>query len=163
MSTLLDHSKTPAIPVLIDQFLKRLKVENDASDYTIVNYEIDLRRWVKFLSNRLKSKLGVKAFTNLADIRAFLAEENEHYSRTTVCRRLSVMKSFLKFLHREGYLEQNTARLISIPRGPQKLPRVLKPEEVLALIKAVPGITLREKRIRAMIELFYSAGLRLSE
>jgi integrase/recombinase XerC len=78
-------------------------------------------------------------------------------------RRLSVIKSFLKFLHREGYIEKNVAKLISLPRGEEILPRVLKPEEAIRLIEGIPNETLRNKRTRAILELLYSTGIRISE
>jgi integrase/recombinase XerC len=99
----------------------------------------------------------------LKALREFLSHEMERYERTTVARRLSVIKGFLKFLHREGYLNRNVAKLISLPRPHEKLPNVLKPEEVLKMLEGIPTRTLREKRIRAIVELLYSTGIRVSE
>lgn len=62
-------------------------------------------------------------------------------------------------MHREGYIEKNVAKLIAQPKMAEKLPKVLKPEEVIRLIEGTPGATLREKRIRAVIELLYSTGI----
>ncbi len=153
----------PSIAILFRDFVNYLQTERDASQHTVVNYQIDLRHFLRFLSDREGARLNVNDLANLTLIREFLRFENESFSRVTVARRLSVIKSFLKYLHREGHIENNVAKLIALPKVPQKLPFVLKPEEVVALIEGIPSSNLRYKRIRAMIELFYSTGIRLSE
>ena len=160
--TLFD-ADTGASGEMLEQFLEYLRVECSASHHTLVNYRIDLRHWMRFLNQRDLGKIGVQHFSDLALIREFLAEETKSFSRATVCRRLSVIKSFLKFLHREGKLEQNLAKLIKLPRAQEKLPKVLKREEVAQLIEGIAPSTLRHKRTRAVIELLYSTGIRLSE
>jgi integrase/recombinase XerC len=105
----------------------------------------------------------LKKITDLSLLRDFLSHENEKYERATVARRLSVIKSFFKFVHREGFLELNVAKLISLPKVPQKLPRVLKPDEITQIINEIPANNLREKRIKAIVELLYSTGMRISE
>jgi len=162
-STLLDKAPAPELPKLVDQFLEYLRIECSASNHTLINYRIDLRHWVKFLFNKELGRLGVEQFSDLKLVREFLAQETKAFSRATVCRRLSVIKSFLKFLHREGHIESNVAKLIKLPRAQEKLPKVLKPEEVVRLIQGIPAATLRQKRTRAIIELLYSTGVRLSE
>ncbi|MCB0406294.1 MAG: tyrosine recombinase XerC [Bdellovibrionales bacterium] len=154
-------SKNVGLAALKDQYLEYLRVERSASPHTLTNYEIDLRQWFHFAS--ATGRLNLEQLADLKRIRDFLAAENKTYSRVTVARRLSVIKGFLKFAHREGFLAKNVSKLISLPRIPQKLPTVLKPKEVLALIEGIPTSNLRYKRIRAVVELFYSTGIRLSE
>ena len=155
--------KPAPLPTLLQEYLGYLRDERQASHYTMVNYEIDLRHWLKFLFVRCGGMYTVENFTHFKLLREFLAEELKTYERSTVCRRLSVVKSFLKFLHREGHIKQNVAKLISLPRAHEKLPHVLKPEQVIRLIEGVPTDTLRQKRIRAMVEMLYSTGIRISE
>lgn len=160
---LFDSAKTPKVPELLEQFLEYLKGEKGASPHTLTNYEIDLRHWFKFLFEQSSGSFALNQFRDLKLLREFLSKEMEIYERTTIARRLSVIKGFLKFLHREGYLEKNVAQLISLPRAHEKLPTVLKPEEVIRLIEGISHGSLRDKRMRAMVELLYSTGIRVSE
>lgn len=162
MATLLEKKRTPQIRDLIEEFLEVLRTERTASRYTLVNYEIDLRHWLRFMGAR-RGGVGLAELSDLKNLRQFLSAECKKFSRATVHRRLSVIKGFLKFLYREEYLEKNVAKLISLPRVEEHLPKVLKPAEMLELIENVPTATLRHKRIRAMLELLYSSGIRLSE
>lgn len=161
--TLFDQAAGPKVPELLNGFLEYLKGERSASIHTLTNYEIDLRHWFKFIFDKYPGKFTPALCCDLPLLREYLAGEIEKYSRATVARRLSVIKGFLKHLHREGVIPSNTAKLISLPRVPEQLPFVLKPEEVLKLIEGIPTDTLREKRMRAIAELLYSTGIRVSE
>lgn len=161
--TLFDGATPPTLPELIKQFLEYLKGERGSSHHTLVNYEIDLRHWLKFLFEQQSGAFDFKKLSDLKSLREFLSHETQKYERTTVARRLSVIKGFLKFLHREGFLDKNVAKLISLPRTHEKLPTVLKPEEVLKLIEGIPNDSLRQKRMKAIVELLYSTGIRVSE
>lgn len=160
---LFSQAKAPSIARLVEDFLRYLETERAASRHTIVNYGIDLRRWVAFLTEATGGRASLEDCASLKLVRDFLSAESSHYERVTVARRLSVLKSFLLFLHREGYLTQNVAKLVSLPKVPHKLPHVLKVQEAVRLIESVPANNLKNKRIRAILELFYSTGIRLSE
>jgi integrase/recombinase XerC len=164
--TLLDRVNAPQIPSisqLVLDFLKYLKTERDSSPHTLLNYEIDLRHWLGFYLQSNSDRFELSGLGSLKALREFLSQESEKYERATVSRRLSVIKGFLKFLHREGYIEKNMAKLISLPKAQEKLPRVLKPEEAIQMIEAIPTATLRDKRTKALAELLYSTGIRISE
>lgn len=161
--SLFDESRFPKLPELLQGFLEHLKTEKNASPYTTLNYEIDLRNWFKFLFEQTPGQFALTRLSDFTLLRKYLAEETKKYSRATVGRRLSVIKGFLKYLHREGYLENNVAKLISLPKQGERLPFVLKPEDVLKLIEGIPSDTLREKRMRGIVELLYSTGIRVSE
>lgn len=161
--TLFDSAGGPPVPELVQDFLHYLKGEKGSSRHTLVNYEIDLRHWLKFLFERTSGTFDVKRLSDLKLLREFLAAETEKYERSTVSRRLSVIKGFLKFLHREGHLDRNIAKLIRLPRPHERLPTILKAEEVIRLIEGIAGATLREKRMKAIVELLYSTGIRVSE
>ncbi|MFM8312745.1 MAG: site-specific integrase, partial [Deltaproteobacteria bacterium] len=138
-NNLFDQAQGPSPKELSSQFFNYLKVEKNSSEYTLLNYEIDLRHWFKFIFDSAPGKFSIEAFTDFKLLRSYLAEQGEKYSKATLCRRLSVIKGFLKFLHREGYIEKNVAKLIAQPKMPEKLPKVLKPEEVIQLIEGTPG------------------------
>lgn len=158
-----DGKASTNFPKLMDDFLTFQRTEKDASHHTIINYEIDLRHWIAYYTKHHPGPLDLNLLSSLKALREFLGEEARHYERSTVARRLSVIKGFFKFLHREGHLEKNVAKLISLPRVQEKLPYVLKPEETIRLIEGIPTTTLRHKRIRAVVEMLYSTGIRVSE
>ena len=160
---LFDQAKEPPIHELSAQFFEYLKGEKSASPHTLLNYEIDMRHWFKFLFEESSGRFSLSKLSDLKILRSYLSEQSEKYSRSTVCRRLSVIKGFLKYLHREGYVEKNIAKLIAQPKSQDKLPKILKPEEVIRLIEGIQAVTLRQKRIKAVIELLYSTGIRISE
>jgi integrase/recombinase XerC len=161
--TLFDPPRGSRLPQLLDSFLEYMKTERDASIHTLTNYEIDLRHWFRYLSTLDTSLSEGERMCDLKVLRGFLGHESEKYERSTVARRLSVIKGFLKFLFREGYIERNVSKLLQIPKKEEKLPLVLKPDQIVQMIEALPARNLREKRTRAIIELLYSAGLRVSE
>ncbi|MBI4402786.1 MAG: tyrosine recombinase XerC [Deltaproteobacteria bacterium] len=148
---------------LLKQYFDYQRTECNASPHTLVNYEIDLRHWLKFLMVHHGTQDLFEQLSNLKTLRSFLSSQSKRCSRATICRRLSAIKGFLKFLHREGYLEKNIAKCLAQPKLPQKLPLVLKPEEMIRLIEDLPNGTLPGKRTRAILELLYSTGIRLSE
>jgi len=160
---LFDQTAHPKMHELLQGYLEFLKSEKNSSSYTVLNYEIDLRNWFKFLFDHSVGTFDLSRLSDFKLLREYLGEEMKKYSRATVGRRLSVIKGFLKYLHREGYLETNVAKLISLPKQGERLPFVLKPEDVIKLIEGIPSDTLREKRMRGIVELLYSTGIRVSE
>ena len=160
---LFDQKSPPKMGPLLDGFLTHLKTEKSASPYTVLNYEIDLRNWFKFLFDESVGTFDLSRLSDFKLLRKYLGREMKKYSRATVGRRLSVIKGFLKYLHREGFLESNVAKLITLPKQGERLPFVLKPEDVIKLIEGIASDTLREKRMRGIAELLYSTGIRVSE
>ena len=148
---------------LVNGFLEYLKTEKSASHHTIVNYEIDLRQFIKFLGEHCGPRIDFDRQLTLKLLREFLSLQMQKYERATVARRLSLVKSFMKYLHQEGCVEKNLARLIRLPRPHLKLPYTLRPQEIVQLIEQAPIATLRDRRLKAVLELLYSAGLRISE
>jgi integrase/recombinase XerC len=152
------------IPELFDKYLEYLKNERTSSHYTLTNYSIDLRHWMGFLWQNSQAQLDpLGALTDLTLLRNFLAEQRQKHERSTVARRLSVIKGFLKFLYREEIIEKNIAKLITLPKSEHKIPEILKPEEITEILRSIPPGTLFQKRTLAVIELLYSTGMRISE
>jgi integrase/recombinase XerC len=161
--TLFDPLHEVHLTELLRGFLQHLKTERGASENTLVNYEIDLRRWLKFLSRQDTSASQRERLIDLRMLRAFLGEEMEQYERSSVARRLSVIKGFLKYLYREGEIPRNLSKLIATPKPEEKLPLVLKPDQIVRMIESLPAQTLLQKRTRAIVEMLYSTGIRVSE
>ena len=151
------------LPEWLARFLSYLETERSASPHTIANYELDLKDWFRYLFGKQKGNFQNEDLCDLKLLRKYLAVQAKQYERSTLSRRLSTIKGFLKFLHREGEIQKNAARILRLPRVPKKLPFVLSPEEMLKLLDEAPSSNLREKRLRAILELLYSTGIRVSE
>lgn len=162
-TTLWDPQGSKAAWDWVQGYLQYLRVEKNASAHTLSNYELDMRQWMRFLNRKAAERPDAERFTDLKLLRAFLGEETKRYERTTVARRLSVIKGFLKYLYREKLIETNLAKLIQLPKPQVKLPHVMKQDEVEKLIEGVPAQTLLQKRAKAVMELLYSTGMRISE
>lgn len=154
---------TPQVSEVVKNFFEYLKTEKAASPYTLFNYELDLKSYFGFINNKLKTNWSIKTLQDFKLLREYLSREAKKYERSTISRRLSVIKSFLKFLHREGHLETNIAKLIVLPKPHKKLPTVLKVEEILEILNTIPTKNLKQKRAKAAFELLYSSGIRISE
>ncbi|HET6430899.1 tyrosine recombinase XerC [Dyella sp.] len=143
----------------VDAFLDHLQVERQASAHTLDAYRRDLGALDAWA---LAQGMAVDAL-DAAHLRAFVANEHRRgLSPKSVQRRLSACRSFYRWLLRHGRIEANPAAAIKPPKAPRKLPQVLDPDEAKVLVE-VPTDTALGVRDRALLELFYSSGLRLSE
>ena len=141
----------------IQKFLRYLEIEKGVSPHTLRAYRKDLEAF----SDHVKSKAED---IGLNDIRGFVAEEiNSGHKKTTAGRRLAAVRSFLKFLYREGYIKSNPAKLVPTPKLPKMLPKFLSVDDVFSLVEKPEGIGFLPARDRAILELLYSSGLRVSE
>ena len=132
-----------------------------ASRHTISNYEIDLQQFAQFLVLR-KTRLESTDHVVLRDFLNHLYTDR-HLSKSSVSRKLACLKTFFKFLVREGRLKTNPAELISSPKVSRKLPAFLGEGEAAAMVEMPQGTTLKAIRDRAILELLYASGLRVSE
>ena len=147
---------------IIDSFLITLEKERNFSLHTIKAYKNDLTRFNLFL-NQGKSRNKFKEI-NRNDIRRFLADEYENkYTSKTVARRLATIKSFFKYLVKVELIEDNVSIHIHSPKVPKKLPNFIDKNLIDVLMSSPPLDTLIGVRDRAVLELFYSTGVRLSE
>jgi integrase/recombinase XerC len=141
----------------IDKFLKYLEIERAASAHTLRAYRKDLEEFSKFVNIKPED-------VELADVRGFIAEQiKSGLNKTSVSRRLASIRSFFKFLYREGYKRINPAKLVSKPKLPKLLPRFLSVDDAFALVERPVGTGFLPARDRAILELLYSSGLRVSE
>ncbi len=151
-----------------ERFLDHLQVERGLADNTLVAYRRDLRRYVGFLDRRdVTDAVQIDG----AAIRAFLASlsasthghEESPYAARSVARALSTVRSFHRFLVREGVTDRDPSAEVIRPRLPRSLPRPLTVEEVERLVEAPDDSSPAGMRDRAILELLYGAGLRISE
>ncbi len=141
----------------IEQFCSTLKIERDVSLHTLRAYTRDLEDFFSFTDKKPSN-------INNLDIRDFLASlHHKKLKKSSIARKLATIRSFFKFLHRENIVKKNPAKLVSSPRVQKTLPRFLTVDEVFALMHSPSGDSFQASRDRAILELLYSSGLRVSE
>ena len=142
----------------IEKFLNYLKAERDASPHTLRNYTKDL----EVLRQALGETPWEKA--DLLALRQFVAQQREEgLSKVTIARRVATIRSFFRFLHREGHVPANPALGLVRPKQDRHLPSFLSVEETTRLMEAPRGDSFAVRRDRAILETLYSTGLRVSE
>ena len=142
----------------IYSFLSYLKDQKNYSVHTLTSYRNDLTALSEFLKQKKSASFEN---SNLTEFLSYL--KNQNYSNRSIARKISAVKSFLKYLKRTGTLSDSTRVTLKAPKFEQKLPTFLQErqmEDVMYLPTAKPGLGYRD---RAILELFYSSGLRLSE
>lgn len=150
----------------IRAFVTFLEVERGASRETIRAYHSDLRQFVTFV--KAIRPTHAEPFTpRTADsllIRSYLARlDQDNEKKSTLARKLATLRSFYRFLLREGRVEANPAYDVHTPKLPQHLPRVLTKDDANALMEFPDGERLSDLRDRAILETLYSTGTRVSE
>jgi len=145
----------------IEKFIRYLDIEKNYSKYTILNYKLDLEGFRAFLK---ETSLENVDYLTLRKYLATLKEKK--LTSRTVGRHLSTLRSFFKFLSREGLLKNNPILSLSSPKLDKHLPQFLTEEEVIRLIDSVVPKNEKDElglRNKAIIETFYSTGMRISE
>ena len=145
----------------IDDFLAHLRIERGCSPLTVEAYGADLADYRAFLA-----EAGV-VDADRVDRDAVVAYEADlverGYAPTSTARHISAVKSFHRFCMREDFARANPASTVKLPAAPDKLPDVLTIEQVTALLEQVAGTDARSLRDRAILEVLYGCGLRVSE
>src|SRR5437867_1516184 len=151
----------------IEKFLKHLEYERNVSPHTLRNYASDLEQFYACLtraedgSERPEPELG--QIDNVT-IREFLGQLYERGNKkSSVARKLATIRSFMKFLRAESAVSANPAKQVATPRQEKRLPDFLQTASVVELIEAPDTSTTLGKRDRAILELLYATGLRVSE
>lgn len=156
------NSELKFLQDFIAEYTLYIKTEIKLSKNTCESYIRDITEYCTFLEKN-RSIIDPRDIT-VDDIRSFLSKLNrEHITPSSQSRKLSSLKSFHKFLVLEKYADVNIAKLVSNPKKEKKLPTVLSIEEVEQLLSVLNEDNPLEIRNKAMIELTYSSGLRVSE
>ena len=153
--------KMAEINVVIDQYLNHLKVVKNASKHTLRNYSIDLRLFSTYIEDQHSSSLIQSIDKRL--LRGFLAAISQKTSRRTTVRRLATLRSFFKFACSQEIIEINPAEDLENPKLEKRIPKALSYEQVIKLFDQPDTDSYTGFRDRAILELFYSSGLRVSE
>ena len=151
----------------IDRFLEHLEAERNLSPHTVRAYGRDLERFLEFLSvdflAREAKRIRPRDVDPLA-VRSFLAKlSRAGVGRRSQARALSALRSFFRYTCLEGQTSSNPAAPVRSPKQERRLPRHLRPGEIESLIEAVDGDEPLARRDRAILELLYATGIRVSE
>jgi integrase/recombinase XerD len=144
---------------LLDQFINQLKVEKGLARNTIEAYSHDLIGFFEFLARRRVAPTGV----HQEDLVSFITEKRSQLASRSMARCLVSIRMFYRFLVSEGKIASNPARLLGIPKLYQHLPHVLNRDEVEALLSQPDMNTPLGTRDKAIFEILYATGLRVSE
>jgi integrase/recombinase XerC len=147
-------------------FIEYLRLNQNASPHTARAYESDLDQFVAYLAAARKKpapKLS-PADLDATAVSGFLADLHRRgNSRASAARKLASLRTFFRYLRREGLIEDDPAALVGTPKREKKLPAHLAEQEMSRLLETPDLSTPFGRRDRAILELFYASGLRLSE
>ena len=145
------------------EFLRHLALEKNSSEHTVKSYREDLTQALEFFRGKLGDSSSPDRLTTRI-LRAWLSWLHEQgYARSTISRRLAAVRTWCRFLCRQGLLENNPAMGLRGPRQEKKLPHFLTRDDLLRLLEAPPSDNPFGLRDRAWLEVLYSAGVRVSE
>ena len=142
-------------------YLTMLRVERNLSPRTLEAYQRDLKHYLSFIVDK-----DIISLSNISQmhIREYIRSLNEKgLAASSIARIFSSIRSYHKFLSAENYVNENPTLILTSPKAPKKLPHVLMEEEISAIINAVVETFQFAKRDKAIIEMLYSCGLRVSE
>ncbi|MCR8968978.1 site-specific tyrosine recombinase XerD [Facklamia sp. 7083-14-GEN3] len=142
-------------------FKRYLQIDQVKSKNTIQAYIRDLKKFMDYHQDHLTNSIDQIDYSYMQGFLAHLHQQN--YATSSTSRLLSAMKQFFHYLLKEGVIQQNPLQLVQGPKQEKSLPKVLSMEEVEAIIQAPDIATLTGLRDRAILEVFYACGLRVSE
>ncbi len=147
----------------LQPFLEYLRLNRNLSRHTVRAYGSDLSQFLTFAAGRLEREPRLDDFDHRL-VRAYLAEIYERrQAASSSARKLASVRTFARYLRREGLLENDPGALVSAPRVERRMPAHMAVDEVGALLAAPDSATPLGLRDRAILELFYASGLRLGE
>lgn len=150
----------------VGQFLNFLAVEKNASNNTIQAYRNDLSQFEQFLARSVTSNGSApwKGVNNEAVVRFVADLRDRSYKDATIARKVAAVKSFFGFLAAEGMVKADPTEQLKSPQVGKTLPKALTPEEVDELLEQpARKNTLESRRDKAMLELLYGTGMRVTE
>ncbi len=145
---------------LVDQFFKKLQHERQLSSHTITNYQRDLNRFISYLDNQ-----SITGWSNVSEtnVRSYVSSRHrQQLAARSLQRELSAIRSFFNYLITEQVIRYNPAKSVQAPKAKQPLPKTLDVDQLQRLLEITDNEPLAI-RDRAILELFYSSGLRLAE
>ena len=150
----------------LEFFLEHLALNENAYDHTVRAYQSDLTQFLRFLAQQLQRSRGevVPQDIDRGRVREFLSELHKRgNSRASAARKLAAIRAFGRFLKREGVVDNDPAAFVGTPKREHRLPAHLGEGEMSRLLETPDTSLPLGRRDRAILELFYASGLRLSE
>jgi len=146
-------------------FLDYIRLNRNASPHTVAAYESDLSQFIAFAGEHTGRKHALQPkHLSLDVIRGYLGElYRQGQARTSVARKVSALRTFTRYLRREGFIDADPSVLAVAPKREQKVPAHLSVDEMAKLVETPDVSTPLGRRDRAILELFYASGIRLSE
>jgi integrase/recombinase XerC len=145
----------------IAEFISYIKHVKGYSNHTIRNYNADLEHFKNYIENQ-DININIEKITK-NHIRSFLGYLFNKNDPNTLTRKISTLRSFFKYLIKDGYIEINPARLVNLPKRKKFLPKILSIDEMFGLLKIPKNDSLLGSRDLCILELLYSSGVRVSE
>ncbi|MCR9132520.1 MAG: site-specific tyrosine recombinase XerD [bacterium] len=147
----------------LDLYLQFVKLEKGLSNNSVVSYENDLQRYLHYMT--VEFKLTDISGIALSHIESFLDYliDNELLSASSLARNISSIRGFHEFAMVEGFTKANPAELIELPKKAKKLPEILNPEEIFAMLDSPDTSKPAGIRDKAILECLYGTGMRVSE
>src|SRR4030067_3034949 len=145
----------------IAMFEEYLRVEKNRSPHTVEAYTRDVSQFQAFLTGETGGG-GRKGIDHLT-VRRYIGSLYKKEKTSSIGRKLASIRSFFDFMIKKGYLANNPAGMVSIPKREKTLPSFISVDEAFALMEVPQGSSLGKVRDRAILELLYSCGLRVSE
>jgi len=147
----------------VQGFLDHLKIERNASAHTVRSYEDDLAQFCQFLEET-QGEGADPASADARRLRRYSAWlSGRGYAPATVARRLASLRSFYRYQRRQGVIAADPSGGLRNPKQPKRLPRLLRVEDIVRLLDSIPIDDAAGVRDRAMFEVLYGGGLRVSE
>lgn len=148
----------------LDNFLRYLDAERNYSNKTILAYHTDLEDFIIFVEQRFGSKSFTLDDISKNEIRSFLGQlSRNQLQKKSIARKLSAVKSFFRYLTKNQLVNSNPAKLVATPKYEKKVPSFFTQEQLTALFELMDASTSEGCRDKTILEIFYTAGIRLSE
>ena len=147
----------------IDKFINYLNIEKNYSRYTLINYSVDLNDFYSYMVENGKENIDIKHIDYFV-LRKFLSTLSaKNLKKRTISRKISTLKSFFKFLVREGAINHNPAVSLIYPKMEKNLPVFMTEKQIMEVLDMPKGDSIYQLRDKAILEFLYSSGARASE
>lgn len=143
---------------ITDEFVRYIKIERNLSEHTQRNYISDLGQFFEYIKDKSIVDIG-----NI-DIRGYLGHLHRiGLKKSSIARKLATIRTLFRFLNREGYIDKNPAKIVATPKQEKFLPHFLSVDDAFRLVESANREETSSLRDRAILELFYSSGIRIGE
>ncbi|WP_139488997.1 tyrosine recombinase XerC [Brevibacillus dissolubilis] len=154
--------KTEELSTWVENFIRYLKVEKNASPHTLRSYVADINEFVTFMEQHQISVFAAVSSLHGRSFLTYLVKKN--IAKRSMARKLSSLRTFFGFLMREKHIDHNPFQLVSTPKLEKKLPSFMYPQEIQTLLDlTAQAENALGERDRVIFELLYASGMRVSE